>query len=173
MRRKQLTYHEWLCSQVSIQGPDYSYFLLMKDLDDFEFQVVVELDDNRVGDAMELRYQYLEEIGDPDGEIEGPCSVLEMLIAFARRATFIADEVNDTNKWFWIFLDNLGLHGFTDDKYDSEAVKHILWVFVNRRYTKTGKGGLFPMKRHIKTDQRLLELWYQLAQFLDERRKNG
>lgn len=160
-------YFQWLLSQVSFEGPDYSYFLLMKDLHDTEFKAVVELDENRINDVFELRRGYENET-DNDIERTGRVSVLEVLIRLAERATFIADEEDDRNKWFWIFLHNLGLDSFTDENYDSEEVRKIVWVFVNRRYTKTGKGGIFPLKRRTKTDQRLLELWYQLAEYLHE-----
>lgn len=163
-------YHIWLCSQVSIQGPDYSYFLLMRDLDDHRFDAVVELDENRMRDAMELRRRYIDEVksfGSMADEPRRGVSVLEVLIRLAERATFMADEEEDVSKWFWTFLRNLGLDAFTDDNYDDAEVHHIIWNFVNRRYTKTGKGGIFPLK-HTKRDQRLLELWYQLAEYLHE-----
>lgn len=161
-------YFQWLRSQVSFEGPDYSYFLLMKDLHEYEFKAVVELDENRINDVFELRRRFGEETRFDHDYISGKVSVLEVLIRLAERATYIADEEDDRNKWFWIFLHNLGLDRFTDENYNSDEVNQIVWVFVNRRYTKTGNGGVFPMKRRTKTDQRLLELWYQLAEYLHE-----
>jgi hypothetical protein len=44
------------------------------------------------------------------------CSVLEMLIALANRASFAS--VVETGDWFYKFLDNLKLRGFTDAVYN-------------------------------------------------------
>jgi len=38
---------------------------------------------------------------------------------------------------------------------------------ILRRYSKTGKGGLFPLK-HPKKDQTEVEIWYQMQQYVME-----
>ena len=38
---------------------------------------------------------------------------------------------------------------------------------VERRYKRSGEGGLFPLKNAAK-DQRKVEIWYQLSSYLLE-----
>jgi hypothetical protein len=46
-------------------------------------------------------------------------------------------------------------------------VNQILTNLVERTYQKNGKGGLFPLKQPAK-DQRRVEIWYQMAAYLNE-----
>jgi hypothetical protein len=73
--------------------------------------------------------------------------------------------------WFWKMLENIGLNGCTDETYlddwNDRYVDQILEKIIERGYGRDGKGGLFPLKRARK-DQRKVELWYQMSNYLVE-----
>ena len=139
-------------------------FLLRK-LYKREFIWMVPNDDNRAADGRDLRYEFRDRYGfkelDPEWMGLG-CSVLEMLIALSNTLAFEAEQ--DPGYWFWVLLDNLGL----DNKSTSEEINEVLETFIWRTYSRTGHGGLFPLKDTIH-DQREVELWYQLCEYVIER----
>ena len=171
-------YFNWLCDLIHADQIDRSYYILMKDLHKKEFTSIVEHDENRAYDGMELREECLKELGYPKYvTIDGPCSVLEMLIGLARRMDFetsdpYEEEGHDrTTYWFWEMIENLGLTIFDDDSYvDMEGqifVDSIVDRLVERRYEENGEGGIFPL-RHTTEDQRDVEIWYQMHMYLAE-----
>jgi hypothetical protein len=84
----------------------------------------------------------------------------------ARRAEFITDD--RAQDWFWEFLENLDLSGFDDsEEIDPADVAEILDRFIWRTYNRNGEGGIFPLK-NPRSDQRDVELWYQLAAYIRE-----
>ena len=95
--------------------------------------------------------------------------MLEMLVALADRMSYYAD-----GDWFWEMIENLGLlpyndSNFYDDKYvGNYSVSRILVTFLGRKYLKNGTGGLFPLQ-HTRKDQRRVELWYQMCEYLEEK----
>ena len=128
-------------------------------------------DDNRIEDGKKLRYEFLNAQGidevDPEWMSLG-CSMLEMLLGLARRASFESDEAS--TEWFWRFIVNLGLYKYNDKTYTNEVstiVDETLDRVIFRTYSPNGAGGLFPLT-HPRTDQRKVELWYQLSAFLLE-----
>lgn len=168
-------YFNWLYTKaVSSPGntPSTSYRSLMFALHSTEFQWLVSGDDNRVADGIDLRYEFLAELGvDIDGVDPGwlnlECSVLEMMVAFSRRCAFQTSL--DEKDWIWIFLDNLNLSEISDGSYRSQShyIYPTLSVFVGREYDRHGRGGLFPMI-HSRKDQRNVELWYQFNEYIVE-----
>lgn len=168
-------YFEWLYHLVGTKNwnPARSYRLLAEQLHKKEFLWFVPNDDNRVVDGQDLRREYIEKF-----EIEGVdqlwldlgCSMLEMLIALARRASFEATGTSD--EWFWKFIDNLGLRQCADSAYiDSDEtwfeVNNTLDRVIERTYDRNGSGGLFPLFAS-RADQRKIEIWYQLSAYLLE-----
>lgn len=131
-------------------------------------------------DGIDLRDEFLSLHPEVEDEhlaewIEMECSILEMIFALSRRADFMTDPdqmVGGTAGWFRHFLQNLGLDGLTDNKFNDrslEAVDIIIDKLNNRTYNKNGEGGLFPMP-DIRRDQRKVELWYQLNKYLEYHR---
>lgn len=167
-------YFNWLCSKVQpnsiLDGrftPSQFSWKLFRKLQNTEFVWLLSGDDNRVMDGMELRREFILE-GDipdnPEWRLQESCSVLEMLVAFARRAEFQTDiPVRD---WFWEFLQNLRMDEFTDG-YDpsEEEMEEILDKFIWRTYEYDGYGGMFPL-HDPKRDQRKVEIWYQFCDYL-------
>lgn len=166
-------YLEWLYSQVGAatnRNPARSHWSLTKQLHTKPFRWFVHHDDNRAIDGIALRQEFLMEsqlAADPVW-LGMEASMLEVLVALARRAAFVSDGVS--LEWFWKMLQNLELHRFTDDIYDEaiyEAVDRILETVLDRRYRANGLGGLFPL-HHAHQDQRAVELWYQLNFYILE-----
>ena len=174
-------YFHWLCELVDIEQENRSYWLIAKDLHRKAFTYIVEHDENRASDGIELREEYLHEVNYPRYvSIDGECSVLEMLIALARRLDFETSDPYDTTDifdrtsyWFWELMDNLGLIVFSDDVYveyeGMTQVDRIVDILLNREYEEDGSGGgLFPLN-YYSEDQRDVEIWYQMNAYLAER----
>lgn len=161
-------YFNWLCAKVQkTRAPIYRDLLWI--LYTTEFTWVVPEDKNRAEDGVELRSDFIRE---SMVELESlwfnqPCSVLEVLVAFANRASFnTAIPVRD---WFWDFLDNLDLGEYRQVSLSDEVhIREKLHTFIWRTYDPSGYGGLFPM-RWPKTDQRRVEIWYQFCEYLEDR----
>lgn len=164
-------YFKWLCSQVrdpSARLPALRFNNLLSALHNIEFVFLVSGDDNRVEAGRDLRIEFLRSHVLPvDGALTSPgCSVLEMLIAFARVAEFETDE--SAKSWFWVMLTNLGIANLNDSApINEKALNDVIHQFVFRTYNRRGHGGLFPLT-HTKNDQREVEIWYQFNEYLFE-----
>lgn len=163
-------YFNWLYSKVAkvdIPTPSTSYLTLLAALHSTEFIWVVTGDDNRAQDGLDLRREFIRElfIREDPAWLSIGCSVLEMLIAFSRRASFDAEELSPRD-WFWVFLRNLKLDDLNDASEDiSEIVSEVMDEFIWRTYRANGEGGMFPLRRPHH-DQREVEIWYQFCDYL-------
>lgn len=168
-------YFVWLCELVDAEDPDNGYDGLMRYLYNVEFSEktakLIPNDDNRIFDGIDLRREFEKEsFYENYGCLEGPCSLLEMLIAMSYR---IEDDfgIYDNIGWFWEMLRNLGISDMTDRNfyapggvdYVEEKVRRLL----ERRYSRDGSGSLFPLK-NCSEDQRKLEIWYQMSFYIVE-----
>ena len=167
-------YFDWLYNLVSEKrySNSLSYRKLLMRLHDIEFVYSIRKDKNRAADGVDLRYRFA--IGKDEDYIlnclEGPCSVLEMIIALAIRCeeTIMDDPTigNRTGQWFWGMITNLGLGSMIDSRYDKATVDDIVNRFLNREYQPNGKGGLFTV-RNCKYDLREVEIWTIMLWYLD------
>lgn len=166
-------YFNWLCAKVVDKDnfpASNNYWKLLKKLHTTEFVWLLSGDDNRAEDGKELRSEFIfaAEIPDnPEWRTVLGCSVLEMFIAFARRAEFQTDV--PMRDWFWEFVDNLGLDKFDDhivfDSNLTDLLNDILHQFIWRTYNPDGVGGMFPIM-NPSTDQTEVEVWYQFCEYL-------
>lgn len=169
-------YFDWLCSKVIDPESNIKYEKLMSHLYDAIFISMIDMDVNREEDGKELRYRFGRENGIPRQEISAlldcneECSILEMMIALSIRCEetiMTDDEYGDrTGTWFWNMIVSLGLGTMNDDRYDDKYVNIVLERFINRRYKRTGEGGLFTING-IRKDLRNVEIWYQMCWYLD------
>ena len=165
-------YFKWLYSQVGdprIKNRNRTYWTILKQLYTKEFVWFVPNDDNRIQDGKELRYEFVdsEQLEDVDlNWVHLGCSMLELLVGLSRRLAFEAE--GQPRDWFWHLMDNLGVAYPDAYKYDEAAVDSILDRVIYRNYYWNGQGGLFPLQRTEK-DQRNVELWYQLSEYVLER----
>lgn len=177
MIRKE--YFDWLVSLVSANRRlDFvSFSYLLARLHEIEFRWIIPRDQNRAVNGQELRWRYaIEQNYDRDyadyilNELDGPCSVLEMMVALALHCEEdIMDDPaygNRAGQWFWNMIVNLGLGSMTDDIFDQRLVDRVINRFLNRDYDPDGKGGLFRI-RNCDYDLRDVEIEYQLYWYLN------
>jgi hypothetical protein len=128
-------------------------------------------DEDRYRDGIGLRYIYAQASGDYvilDWDVG--CTVLEMLVALAQRLDsdiMGQPDIDETYYWFWLFIDNLHLRKFTDDRFDEYQVRYIIEDWLNNRITFNGDGGLFPLKCPVR-NQSSLPVWQQMSDYLKE-----
>jgi hypothetical protein len=168
-------YFNWLCAKVIMTDkstPSLTHYKLLRMLHNTEFTWLLSGDDNRAEDGKELRSEFLIAADIPDNvewrTIPG-CSMLEMFIAFARRAQFQTEI--PAREWFWEFMNNIGLDGADDGSDITEGeIEDILDVVVWRTYLANGYGGIFPIDDPTH-DQRKVELWYQFYEYLEDKER--
>lgn len=182
-------YFIWLCDLVEAPLDTYkSYWCLLHELHARAFTWFVPNDDNRVLDGLSLRRMFCPECEDnSETDILGdePCSVFEMMVGLALRMDDAVGEPYNARShishMFFEMLSNLDLAHYTDDYYgesnditgqkiferDRVFIDHKLNVFLSRRFEKNGEGGLFPLQKP-KEDQRKVEIWYQMNEYLLE-----
>ena len=164
-------YFNWLRAKVTdLDTPSYLYYDLMRLMYGMEFVWTHIGDRNRVEDGKELRQVFLNETGTQNERawFEMPCSIFEVLVAFANRVSF--ETGTPVRDWFWTFMTNLQLIDFRtiSDPDDEATVLRILEIFVWRMYDPNGYGGLFPLREPKNVDQRSVELWYQWCEYLED-----
>lgn len=184
-------YFEWLCELVDAPIDSHKgYWFLLRVLHTRSFIWLVPNDDNRVLDGLSLRQRFCDDYDIPDVHDLGddPCSIFEMMVALAiRMDDAVAEPYEDgdhVNQMFFEMLSNLDLADYTDDYYrglddpedliakqnfrrDMSFVNHKLNIFLRRQYKRNGKGGLFPLQ-NPKYDQRKVEIWYQMNEYIIE-----
>jgi hypothetical protein len=134
------------------------------------------MDKNRAEAGLGLRYRFALSEGYGDSPeiitdyLDGPCSVLEMMVALAvHMEEHIMDKPqygNRTGQWFWGMIRNLGLNGMNDDRFDSRLVDEVIARFLDRDYEPDGQGGLFAI-RNPKRDLRHVEIFHQMCWYLN------
>ena len=170
-------YFEWLYEGMcgNRYSKNISYRKLLEHLHNTNFRYTISNDKNRASDGIDLRYSFALSQGCEDEPelitdyLKGPCSVFEMMVALAQRCESVMDDpkIGDrTGQWFWGMINNLGLGGMNDNRYDEQYVNDVIDTFLNREYKSNGKGGLFTI-RNCEYDLREVEIWYQLCWYLD------
>lgn len=139
------------------------YTKLLWQLHNTPFIPKLQMDENRIADAIDLRHTY------SYGQLSERIGILEMMISLAKR---LENEImrgtasiDRTVDWFWVMIDSLGLSDMTDDVYDGVAVSRILHRFIRRTYSPNGKGGLFTVSSP-NVDMRKEEIWHQAGLYL-------
>lgn len=172
--RVNADYFEWMYDLVCGDrfAKTISYRKLLTFLHDTEFVYFVPYDENRASEGMSLRYHYclLHDCEELEWCLDGPCSVLEMMIALAIRCEEnIMDDFSmgdRTSQWFWNMVTNMGLGGEHDAAFDERLVTDVVVRFLNREYEPDGRGGLFRV-RGWNRDMRTAEIWHQLMAYIN------
>lgn len=166
-------YFEWLYDLVCEDrfADSISYRQLLTFLHDAEFVYFVPYDENRADDGIALRYRYCvrHDCVNLRHYLDGPCSILEMMIALADHCENIVDDPakgDRTAQWFWGMIGNLGLSGQTDYNFNEWLVNDVITRFLNREYDADGSGGLFTV-RGWHRDMRTAEIWHQLMAYIN------
>jgi hypothetical protein len=168
-------YLEWLYKEAvgatRNANPAKSFWEMARQLYSIRYEWLILNDDNRAEDGKCLRDEFVAECNIRDVDeywLSLDCSMLEMLIALARRASF--ESSGEPGDWFWKFLDTLELDMYSDLRYNrhvKEVIANIVERVIYRQYERNGDGGLFPL-RHAQKDQRKIELWEQMSAYLLE-----
>lgn len=168
-------YFEWMTNLVCKNRYSnlISYRKLLACLHNTEFRYSIPKDENRAKDGVVLRYRFAYEyagIEDAERYLEGPCSVLEMMVALAIRCeeNIMDDPIigDRTGQWFWGMIVSLGLGSMIDSRFSKRFVNDTIERFLDREYEPNGEGGLFTIKK-CNRDLRTVEIWYQLCWYLD------
>jgi hypothetical protein len=171
-------YFDWMYDKVSQDRfpDDISYRKLLMYLHTVKFVSVIHQDINRELDGVNLRWKFACDIGEKDNYreialfLEGPCTVLEMMIALAIRCeqTIMDDAAygDRTGQWFWGMINSLGLGNMYDEHFNKDEAYIIVSRLLNRSYQPDGKGGLFTI-RGFDGDLRDVDIWTQLCWYLD------
>lgn len=180
MRNERLIgkYFTWLLGLIEtdcVRTEDYS--LVLEYLFNREFTWIIRNDANRASDGLDLRFEfintneYAREIGSVEDFDGIPCSVLEALVALAinweHEITYDFRLGDRSGQWFWTMIKNLGLLDMPNWRFDEAKIEEIVDIFLYRKYDYTGKSGIFPIKSGMN-DQRKLEIWLQLQEFVLE-----
>lgn len=167
-------YFCWL-STLIFGDKRHRYSKLLDILHVTPFRYVLEMDKNRMMDGAALRYRFGHE-NDISGDFISeameaiPCSVLEIMTALCIRCgEQIIDDIDIQpfmKRMFMDMLDSLGLAEQTDICFDSAYCADILERFLDRRYSRDGRGGLFVISRP-GVDMCTVDIWYQMCFYLD------
>lgn len=170
------SYFEWMRRKVydNSHPMSYSYKRLLSYLYETEYHFTLDLDANRASDGIGLRYQYAYEHGIPYCDVEmaikdGPCSVLEMMVALAIKCEEMMEDVSvgdRTGQWFWLMIVNLGFSGMPDHSFDLIIAKHILARFFANQYSPDGHGGLFVIE-HCDHDLTQVDIYTQMYWYIN------
>lgn len=171
-------YFEWLYSLVYDDSfaRGLSYRKLFEHMYMTEFYWLIDHDENRVYDGLELRHIFADDYHYSHDDIDyifsdKPCSVLEVMIGMCMRCERSIAEDEDygdrTGQWFWTMIVNMGLGDMNDRKYKPNRVQKILNIFLNREYENNQVGCPFYIQ-HPKKPLRETELWMQINWYLSE-----
>ena len=166
------TYFRWLETQArdefDTSGKTYWELLGLMHSTLFEFSVA--RDGNRIEDGRDLRLEFCFAHHVHPNALQhlGPgASFLEVLVGLSRRLAFMAG--GRATGWAWQLVDNLGLRRMYDplDTTKLRQSQEIIANVIYRRYQPDGGGGFFPLI-DADEDQTQVELWYQMAAYVDE-----
>ena len=169
-------YFQWMFDLVC-EGRytnNYSYRKLLSYLHDVEFTYRNRSDADRAYDGINLRDRFAMLYDDDYPYVmdclDGPCSVLEMMVALAIRCEETIMDYpqigNRTGQWFWRMIVNLGLGSMMDERFNMNDAEEIISIFLKRRYDPSGRGGLFTI-RGCHSDLRTVSIWNQMMWYLD------
>ena len=130
-------------------------------------------DENRARDGLALRERFAEirhiDISEI-GLLDKPCSCLEMMIGIASRIEYeILSMPGEENVpgWFWRFMDSLELLPENPRISDPSYVTKRLDIWLDRKYERDGKGGIFVVKDGY-FDMRKMTIWKQMNAVCNE-----
>lgn len=142
-----------------------------------------ETDEARASDGIAMRYRYADANGllyydiEKDLNVKGePCNMLEMMVGFASRIETHILSDNDygdrTGQWFWEMVMSLGFRTMDDHRFDENKAWEIIDKFNAGDFLPNGSGSLF-MTNNPSVDMRKLDVWYQMQNWLHDRRNGG
>ena len=165
-------YYSWLVGLIGDNYVSTNYQKLLWKLYVTDYIWELDFDRNRAADGLYLRHEFENKTSIKIFSLlHKNCSILEMMVALARRAEhdimYDPDYGDRSSVWFWTMLQNLGLDIYDDWHWFENEVDKILDVFLHRRYEKSGAGSAFPT-RFCSQDLTKTDLWMQMNAYLEE-----
>jgi hypothetical protein len=164
-------YLRWLEPQLRDEhgNPSDTYWDLLNVMFGKEFKPVHPMDENRMGDGLDLRVEFAREQGIRTNALQnaGPCSFLEVLIGLSRRLAFFTG--GEAAGWAWQLLGHLELQRMSDPltRPKQRKTQEIMDAVINRDYAPDGMGSFFPLA-WPEDDMTQIELWYQMSAYVGE-----
>jgi len=163
-------YFEWLVKKISpsIGENAEDFSRLLEYLYNTPFSSHHPMDDNRIADAEAMRSRYFlrPEIVTGMRKTQ-PVSVLEVLIALAKRMNqIVEDDYDKAPHFFWLMMENLGLIEQNNVLFDPAYVNYRLDILRERKFEPDGSGGALFIIQNPNHDMRDADLWYQAQWYL-------
>ena len=140
---------------------------------------VPKRDIDRWKNGLELRktYDFCYD-NDFDSEMRPiPCTMLEMIIGISKRMSeqlMDEDGEDKTAQYFWEIMENLGLTYMDDDNFGwdtglaQKKIAKTCEILCKRQYNSDGTGGgMFPMPGVLGINQKKMEIWYQMQEYIN------
>ena len=103
--------------------------------------------------------------------------MLEMIIGISKRMSeqlMDEDGEDKTAQYFWEIMENLGLTCMDDDNFGWETglaqkkIAKTCEILCKRQYNPDGTGGgMFPMPGLLGINQKKMEIWYQMQDYIN------
>lgn len=162
-------YLAWIENIVHADKFDEDTRLLLAHLQLVEWYSVLPRDHAREEDGKKFRGHFIRdsEFINYDS-IDGPCTFLECILGIADRMDFFCtppEHQSEAWLYFWLLLNNAGLLG---NGCDVLAIDKRVNRVLERTYSASGRGGLFPLKNTTQ-NQIGTEIWYQMSSYIESR----
>jgi len=165
-QRVEELYFLWLVNLID-DGDSEDYSEVLGYLYRKEFIWSISFDSNRAAYGLDLRDRFIfdNDYGDLMKRYmnDGPCSVLEMMVALSLSCETVAGNAVD---WFWFMIKNLGLKDYRNGTFDLKNLERKVDIFLDRKFRPDGKGGLFYI-RNSKNDLTKIEIWSQFMYYVN------
>lgn len=192
-------YFDWLCDTVNAgsNGAFWPYRNLLRRLFLTPFEPSRYMDDNREVDGRMLRYYFESNHDDyvlheqSPYHVDGgfyestknePCSMLEMMIALAKKidTSYLYSNESRLFIWFWVMIESMGLADNIDGYWENDTEKNDLvdWIIrtfnLNAHYSDENGNWiptvfLFPI-HNMESISRASSLWEQMQVWYGEQR---
>ena len=153
-------YKEWV---ISLLGRPKIPMMFVDILYNVEFRWIIPEDRRRAEDGLNLRREYPKIRFLSEDDQNRPCSVLEMLAAFAIRIDREWVGNPGENRSYIVFDDMIRNLSLT-----KANANYVLDRWLNRDFHPDGRGSIFPLI-HPTADQRHVEIWRQMLAYINER----
>ena len=135
------------------------------------------MDQNREVDGQYLRIRFADAYNYSENDIndilDGPASVLEMMVALAFRCEdeiMHDDDYGDrTSQWFWTMICNLDIDDMNNFNFNDNYVEQRVAIMLNREYNYNGTDGALFHVMNPRKDLKDVDIWYQMQWYLVER----
>lgn len=165
MNPREQDYFDWLRKMVNLDEPAND--IMAYTLYNTAFGSVIDGDENRAEDGIELRDKYVDETHNYDLQVSHmECNMLEFIIALAARLDYVTYNHKlgvQIAKWAHVYLDNLRVLY----NQDADNISYRIVVLLSGSYDDYGNNGIFSFSKPIK-NLSAKPYWDQMNLFVSE-----